>query len=803
VTGGDSRRPGPRLPETPAAWGALALVAGIAAGSRSIEGESEALLVAGLCLALAAIELSRADGGRRQPARARRLAAVAGLLCLFSLGFALARVRVARPAEAARRAYASLPRAPDRTDRVEGVLLDFWSGDPPHVHGRLRAERVWSEPEGRWRPFPAEVFLFVSGDEPMTRSADRGDRIVAVGKLREEGAPVSDRDIPLPWTLYRLSLKSALRVESARPTALSLLCAPNRWLYGRFPARGSAGDWFERDVRGPLAALLLGRTSELDRGMVARYRRGGMYHLLVIAGLHVALAAGLAAALLRGLGIHGRRRDAVLVATVALFVLVGGANPPAVRAGLVFGIFALARLLERPIAAGQGIGLSAIVLFAAAPAELYSIGTVLTFAAVCGIAAFGPGLRDVLPRRPRFLFPGFAAGFAAQIGTAPVLLWRFNVVSAGAWLTAPLAIPLAGALIGVGAVLLLLFAAGAPFLPVAALFAFGSRTLELIAERMAGMAVLRPTPPLTAVLGVELLLAAGVLGRGPFRRVAWTAASALFLVLCLRSGPRGPARGFSVEALDVGQGDAILLRWAQHSFLVDGGGPLDGHARDFGRTRLLPKLLDRGVTRLDAVLLTHPHPDHAVGLFAVLEELPVEAIWTSSGSDEGEFLRDLSALARRRGVPVRALRAGEAALWRDARLAVLHSGGPRAKRDPTNNESVVARFDRDGRSALLTGDAGAAAEASLLRSGRSLRSDLLKVGHHCSRGGSTVAFLAAVGPRAALVSCGRENRFGHPAPETMAALESVDARVFRTDRDSDVRVELLPGATRVHRRDLP
>jgi len=99
--------------------------------------------------------------------------------------------------------------------------------------------------------------------------------------------------------------------------------------------------------------------------------------------------------------------------------------------------------------------------------------------------------------------------------------------------------------------------------------------------------------------------------------------------------------------------------------------------------------------------------------------------------------------------------------------------------------------------------AGEAAESELLRSGRALSADLLKVGHHGSRGSTTPAFLAAVSPRIALVSCGRENRFGHPAPETLASLAAARTRVFRTDIDSDLEVGLFPRATRLKMRDLP
>jgi competence protein ComEC len=351
--------------------------------------------------------------------------------------------------------------------------------------------------------------------------------------------------------------------------------------------------------------------------------------------------------------------------------------------------------------------------------------------------------------------------------------------------------------------LLASFAAGLYATPLVWLFAGGSRCLEFLAERAVGVAYLRPTPPLVFVLGVSGLTFLAALTTGRWRALCAAAAAGVFLLLAFRSGPSGPARGFSLEALDVGQGDALLLRWKRHAVLVDGGGTFDLDAKDFGRTRLLPKLFDRGVIALDAAVLTHPHPDHALGLFAVLEELAVGAFWRSAGDDEANFYKDLGELASKKHVPTRALSAGSSVVWPDATLRVVHSGGPRSKLDATNNQSLVLLFARGGRSALLTGDAGSATENALLRAGRVPHADLLKVGHHGSRGSTSPAFVAAVAPRLALLSCGRGNRFGHPAPETLATLRALGVPVFRSDVRSDVRAELSQGPTRLTWRGLP
>jgi competence protein ComEC len=772
---------------------ATSLVVGIALGAWSVGGEVKAGVLLMLAALLGLVRVARGALGTAT--------ALAGILFCAAAGFVEGRVAVARREEVSRAAFLKLG-APsgERADRIEGILTDFWSDDPPRARGKLTAERLMVD--GRWNAFPAEVFLFVSGSGSPGTAADRGDRVQIAGRLRREEVPASERDVTLPWTRYRLSVKSSLQIRRLGATPLSRLSAPNRWLYGRLPASGSRGSGYERNVRGPLAALLLGRTSQLDRGMVARYRRGGLYHLLVVSGLHVGLAAGIVLGALSVARVGGKRRDAILLAAVFVFVLIGGANAPAVRAGIVVAVFLAARLFERPIGTGQAAGLSALALFATDPKQIYSLGTVLTFAAVAGIALLTDPIRRRLPARPDPVFSALATTLAAECATAPVILWRFNLVSAGAWLTSPLAIPLSAALIALGGTVILLFALGLPAGYLASLFGLGSRSLEMLADRASGMAHLRPTPPLAGVLAVGAATLLAAAGPRRLRRPAAALAAAGFLALAIRPGTAGPKRGFSVEALDVGQGDAILLRWERHAILVDGGGPFDIEAADFGRTRLLPKLLDRGVARLDGVLATHPHPDHALGLIAILEELPVDALWLSAGKDENGLFARLRNAASAAGVPVSVLRPGVMIAWRDARLRVIHSGGRARKTDTINNQSVVAVFDRDGRRALLTGDAGAPTERDLADGGRLRRADLLKVGHHGSRTSTTPQLLAAVRPRLALLSCGRENRFGHPALMTLETLAAFRVPTFRTDRLGDVRAELLPEATRLSWRGL-
>jgi len=192
--------PGPRA--APAAAAAAFLTAGILLGARSVTGSSGPTALAGCCLVLLICRSARNLNG------AASLAAFA--LLWASIGFVQARVRIVVPAITARASFAQLDLRRDRAIRIEGVLTDFWSGSPPHVTGRLRAERLWVY--GSARPFPADVFLFIAGDVSPERVADRGDRILAVGHLIPEDLPSSTRDISMPWPQYRLSIKSPLLI---------------------------------------------------------------------------------------------------------------------------------------------------------------------------------------------------------------------------------------------------------------------------------------------------------------------------------------------------------------------------------------------------------------------------------------------------------------------------------------------------------------------------------------------------------------------------------------------------------------
>jgi competence protein ComEC len=279
------------------------------------------------------------------------------------------------------------------------------------------------------------------------------------------------------------------------------------------------------------------------------------------------------------------------------------------------------------------------------------------------------------------------------------------------------------------------------------------------------------------------------------RHLAWVA---ILLAAPAAVAPRAidhPHNALLVEAIDVGQGDSLLLITADGTtMLVDGGG-LGGGPRqapqdfDIGEEVVSPALWARGIRRLDVVALSHAHSDHMGGLPSVLRNFRPTELWVGKNPPVASY-NALLGEAKQLGVAVRALRAGDTLALGDTQVRVL---APFANytpgAEPANNDSLVLHVAYGATSTLLEGDAEAPIEQAMLTE-PGLASTLLKVGHHGSVSSTRPEFLLKVAPRLAVISCGLHNRYGHPRPEVLAELQAAHIHTFSTDIQGAVCFEL-------------
>jgi competence protein ComEC len=295
-----------------------------------------------------------------------------------------------------------------------------------------------------------------------------------------------------------------------------------------------------------------------------------------------------------------------------------------------------------------------------------------------------------------------------------------------------------------------------------------------------------PPPSFTALLLALLLAALVTRLRATTGRIVLAMAGTALIAHCPPPAivPRPPR----VVALDVGQGDAIVVQGRGATLLFDGGTAFPGGV-DLGRTAVVPALVALGITRLDLVIASHADLDHRGGLRAVLERVPAARLWLPAGGGEDPAFAALLAEAEKREIEVSEKGRGDRTeSFSDLEVTPLWPPGSSGL--SRNQASLVVRVDVGGSRVLLTGDIEAAAEAALLASGADLRAEVLELPHHGSRTSATPTFLRAVAPSVAIASAPCPGRFGMPHRVVLDRATALGIPVWWTGRDGAVLVGL-------------
>ena len=677
-----------------------------------------------------------------------------------------------------------------------------------------------------------------------------GDRLRLTGRLR---TPADEAGFSYRAYLARRGIHALLEAPEVEllgrgqgsPVRAALIALADR-------AEALIGSFWPAPESALLAGILLGRERGIPEPLLEAFNDTGTRHIIAISGFNITLLAGTLSALLVK-WLNRRAAVPVVIALLALYTALVGADPAVLRAALMGGLTLLALLAGRRAHALTGLALAAVLMTLWQPWTLWEPSFQLSFAATLGLIVLQPSLVAWLSRTtdpgtegtggtrgtegqeqppsvpsvplvpsvpvPGWLREAVMVSLSAQIATLPITLGTFGRLSLVAPLGNLLILPAQPAVMQLGALATVL---GLAFRPLGQLVAylawpFTAYTIAVVEalgqlpwaaadSRLAG-----PLPwALYGLAGVILWLRADP-GR---RQAAWglvrrqAASKALILALAalctfvwIGGVARRPDGRLHVTFLDVGQGDATLIRTPAGQWLLIDGGPEPTRTLAALGRRLYP-----WQRHLDLVALTHPDEDHMAGLVSVLRryrpglildtrlprDTPTGEAWQALIAPD--TVRDTQHAIRNTN-PVRRIayptRGTIVDLGSGVRLQVLHPGERLLTGTPAddNNNSLVLRLSYGRASFLLTGDLGMAGEAHLLaQDDLPLQSTVLKVAHHGAGEATTLRFLDAVQPQVAVISVGAGNRFGHPSPEVLARLEKVGVRVWRTDRCGDVEI---------------
>ncbi|WP_037854576.1 ComEC/Rec2 family competence protein [Streptomyces sp. NRRL S-340] len=794
----------------------------------------------------AVLALSRRRGHRHPPDRARtgqQPSARTGRLRGAAPAWVRTSVSAALLAAAAAAASAGLHGADLRRGPVPGLARQYatvtaeveLTSDPRLTRPRVSGDHM------------APVSVLVDAEVRRVRGPDgtavstRAPVLVLVGAGARGGdgpgaSAAGGRGSPwlglLPSTRLRVTARLAppltggdriaavLRVrDGAAPEVTGGPSGPQR-LAGRLRAGlRAATDGLPADARALLPGLVVGDTSRIGPELDEAFKETDLAHVLAVSGSNLTILLALLIGppglaqqaerrgLAPGLGLP-LRVTALLGAALTLgFVVVCRPDPSVLRAAACGAVVLLALATGRRRSLIPALATAVLLLVLYDPWLARSYGFLLSVLATGALLTLAPRWSTALRRRgvPARLAEALAAAAAAQALCAPVvavLSARVSLVAVPCNLLAEVAV--APATVLGFAALACAPLAMAPAKALAWCASWPTRWIAGVARTGAGLpggAVDWPGDWTGALLLGLVTAGAVLLGRRLLGRPWLCGVCGVLLLLAVVRPPSltrvftgWPPPGWRFAMCDVGQGDATVLA----------AGPGAGVVVDAGPD---PRRVDRclralGITRIPLVVLTHFHADHVTGLPGVLRGRSVGAIETTGYEEPAEQAGFVRKEAARRGVPLSRAVAGEerrtgALSWR----VLWPPDRPSARPDGPNDASVTLLVRSGGLRLLLLGDLEPLAQQELARSPQATgltRVDVLKVAHHGSAY-QDPGLIRLVSPRLALISCGADNMYGHPAPRTVAALRAEGATVLRTDHDGTLAVTGEGTALRVAR----
>lgn len=676
--------------------------------------------------------------------------------------------------------------------------------------GSVRTDDEWKSAKGL-----VGISIYAALNEPLRY----GQKVVLEGNLkrpaglRNPGLFDYEEYLAIKgiYALFTVSEGSSVRVISDK--------ASDRFRALAYAVRSRMRKVIDDNLRAPyngfIKAIMIGDRTDLKYSLNNDFVKTGTVHAIAISGLNVGLIAAIVLFALSLLRIPRKPGLAIAAVVMVVYAVVAGSSPPIVRAVIIFVVFVIGYLMDRETELLNSLAFTAFVMLLADPKELFDPSFQLSFASIAGMILLVPKIGAVITKeatdRPRFtgraaryISAAVSVSAAAWLATWPIVAKYFNIVSPVSLIANLVVVP---ALFILTAASFTLIAAS---LISAELTGIIANALSIFSAALFGanhflgslpfafFRIAAPPASLTALyyLSLSLMLLPPEIRAGKFsvrkgriliaillslNAVVWTAAI------------KGEDDSLKITFLDVGQGDSAVIELpGGRTVLIDAGPGQEEDGFDAARYVVAPYLWNRNIMRIDALVITHFHDDHLGGVAYILDNFEVGKILDSGAAPERSavyerFLR----IVRDKKIPRERIRRGDSIDFRGGSFYVL---GPERDLEISdgNESSVVLKLNYRYFSALFCGDAAGSAIGDLVGIyGRALGSSLIKVPHHGGGIGDirdAERFFAAVGAKVAVISVGRNNRYGSPSENTLGALERSTPSIYLTGDNGAINV---------------
>ncbi|HEY1100987.1 MAG TPA: DNA internalization-related competence protein ComEC/Rec2 [Myxococcota bacterium] len=709
---------------------------------------------------------------------------------------------------------------------VEGVVVD----EMPADEGRrllLDVDAVVDDGSGVVPPIARGAHGTIAIKLFAAVDVHAGDRLRVRARLHRAEPALSPATYDAYFAARSKQVHASLSIHDVDDAAVLARGTAPLLVQARTALRDRLTQQVPPRLAGLLLALLIGDVSLFEDEQNTAYRHVGAGHLLAVSGLQVTL---LAVVLMRFFGgvfllLAGgrRRRSQVLAAAVALlgvwaFVGICGMPPSAVRAAVMASAVVVGQLRGRRVLLIDAIAAAGLLTVLVSPASVDDAGFLLSYAAVIGLAATSvggdvdDGSTGAIAALWQKVKPALIASLTAGFATVPLSAWLFGQFAPAGLVANIVLVPVAS-LLQLPSLLCGLLGAVTGWSWLTWIGGEAALLLEALvfgfAEILPGVRAVEPPSVAVAVVGISASLFAGAMlmlqRRGP-------AVVAVVVAVAIWSFSAYEPRALRVTFLPVGQGDGAVIELPDGTvFVVDAGGrvPFDPRATDEGRAEALaepgkrvvvPYLQRRGIEHVDVVVVSHPHPDHAGGLRAVVEAVSVGELWIAGDATRpGRLMAPLiSAVGVDKTKSTPALLGthiygtGDDAAVVEVLAPAPEEGAPTYPELHANDNSLVMRVCWKQTCILMPGDLEEQGEELLLASvpADKLRAQIVKAGHHGSRTSSSPAFVAATKAEHVVLCTGRHNTFNFPSPVVVDRWRAAGATLWDTARHGELRIVL-------------
>lgn len=508
------------------------------------------------------------------------------------------------------------------------------------------------------------------------------------------------------------------------------------------------------------------------------------------------------------------------------FMALTGFTASVVRASIMGILILTSGLVHRKSDTINNLGISSLIILICNPYTIIDAGFWLSFAGTMGIILLEEPINSYFQKFKickiksiSWIINSFTITFAANIIIIPIMAYMFSTFSMTFWISNILAAPVMEFVTIYG---FLMYFISIFLLPLAKFLGiilnFSLNSLIKIAEitsLIPGSSIYIKTPYLLECIIYYLILFLifnwkrikeklennKILEK--IKKNSYKYISIILISIILTNTISNKIfQEIKIYFVDVGQGDSTLIQTIEgKNILIDGGGSEFG-SFDVGESILLPYLLDRRITTIDYLMISHFDSDHIGGVFAILENLEVKNIIISKQGETSENLKKFYEITNNKGIRTIIVKKGDIVeIDKYSHFEILFPKDNLIEDNILNNNSIVARFNSLNFSILFTGDIEEIAEKRLceLYSGTDkLEAFVLKVAHHGSKTSSTEEFLELVKPKIALIGVGKNNNFGHPNIDVIERLENMGSKIYRTDNCGEIIIRINREKLQIH-----